>query len=608
MTEYGRGPGSEPWHPEDPLYGDVGWRGQQGYSDPQSPYEGHPQQPHPSQYGDWSQVPQPGYDGQHPQHYDPLGGHPQAPYGGHEAQQPGSYDPQYPSHQGGPEHQGYPQQPVDPYGQAGWDGTGAHPQAPYPDPLDPYGQQQSAASGQAQPDAYGEAAEGYPPPQPPNRRGEGSDGDADPGAGSGSDEQDHAAWSSAEEETGKDGTDDGAGQQTAKADDPAGRRGRSERRARGGRSGGRSNGGRNNGGRKRRNGMACLVVAVVLGGGAAGVVWYGYHFYQNRFAPAPDFEGNGIAETVTVEIPEGAGGYDIGRALKKAGVVKSVDAFVAAQSRNPKGKQIQAGAYLLNKRMSAASAVELMLDPRSQSNVLVKPGERNAQVYEDIDKRLGLAAGTTKKVATEEYKNLGLPSWANANPDIMDPLEGFLFPGTYPAAKGMKPEAVLRKMVEQAEKAYNRYDLAAKAGDFDLSSPLELVTVASLVQAEGKTHDDFRMMAEVVYNRLKPTNTETNRKLQFDSTFNYLKGESNIHISEKEINSNTNPYNTYTHAGLPPGPIGNPGEDALKAALNPTHDGWIYFVATDGVNKTEFAKTYSEFLKLKDKFDASSGN
>lgn len=134
------------------------------------------------------------------------------------------------------------------------------------------------------------------------------------------------------------------------------------------------------------------------------------------------------------------------------------------------------------------------------------------------------------------------------------------------------------------------------------------MTVASLVQAEGKTHDDFRMMAEVVYNRLKPTNTETNRKLQFDSTFNYLKGESNIHISEKEINSNTNPYNTYTHAGLPPGPIGNPGEDALKAALNPTHDGWIYFVATDGVNKTEFAKTYSEFLKLKDKFDASSGN
>ncbi len=137
----------------------------------------------------------------------------------------------------------------------------------------------------------------------------------------------------------------------------------------------------------------------------------------------------------------------------------------------------------------------------------------------------------------------------------------------------MKPETILKNMVEQAGQAYNRYDLAAKAKDFGLSSPLELVTVASLVQAEGKTHDDFRMMAEVVYNRLKPTNTETNQKLQFDSTFNYLKGESNIHISEKEINSNQSPYNTYTHKGLPPGPIGNPpGDDALKAALNPTDE------------------------------------
>jgi UPF0755 protein len=115
-------------------------------------------------------------------------------------------------------------------------------------------------------------------------------------------------------------------------------------------------------------------------------------------------------------------------------------------------------------------------------------------------------------------------------------------------------------------------------------------------------------MAEVVYNRLKPTNTETNQLLQFDSTFNYLKGQSNIHISEKEINSNQSPYNTYTHKGLPPGPIGNPGDDALKAALNPTDDGWIYFVATDGMNKTEFAKTYAEFQRLKDKFNASSGN
>jgi UPF0755 protein len=115
-------------------------------------------------------------------------------------------------------------------------------------------------------------------------------------------------------------------------------------------------------------------------------------------------------------------------------------------------------------------------------------------------------------------------------------------------------------------------------------------------------------MAEVVYNRLKTTNDQTNRYLQFDSTFNYLKGQSKIHISESEINSNKDPYNTYTTKGLPPGPIDNPGDEALAAALNPTHDGWIYFVATDGENKTEFAKTYAEFQALKEKFNATSGN
>jgi UPF0755 protein len=115
-------------------------------------------------------------------------------------------------------------------------------------------------------------------------------------------------------------------------------------------------------------------------------------------------------------------------------------------------------------------------------------------------------------------------------------------------------------------------------------------------------------MAEVVYNRLKSTNTETNQLLQFDSTFNYLKKQSKINISESEINSNQDPYNTYTQKGLPPGPIDNPGDDALKAALNPTADGWLYFVATDGQNRTEFAKTYAEFQTLKDKFNESSGN
>ncbi|MFF4303394.1 endolytic transglycosylase MltG [Streptomyces sp. NPDC001601] len=578
MTEYGRGPGSEPWHPEDPLYGDDGWGGQQAHVGQQSPYGGqpqhYPQQSQQEQYGDWGQHPQGGYDQQQYAYYDEQG---QLRYADGYGQQAHGHGQQHYDQQqyvGHAPHQ---------YHQGTWDATGTHGHVPYAaDPGDPYGQQ-PVAYGAEQPDFYG-TEDAYPPPEPPGRRRPEPEPQPEPAVEE--EEEQHPFFTGADDDD-----DDGD-------DDPKGRRG-------GGR-GKDAKGGK--GAKKRRNGFACLVVCLVFGGGAATVGYFGWHFYQNRFGAAPDYAGSGTAETVTVQIPKGAGGYEIGRRLKEAGVVKSVDAFVHAQTQNSKGDTIQAGAYTLKKEMSAASCVLLMLDPKSQANVVVTPGERAAAVYVALDKKLGLSAGTSKKAAKAQYKTLGLPSYANTNSKIMDPLEGFLYPGTYPAAKGMKPEAILKQMVAAAKEQYAGYDLEAEAKKYDLDSPLQVITVASLVQAEGKTHDDFRKMAEVIYNRLKPTNTETNQKLQFDSTFNYLKGTSNIHISESEINSNRDPYNTYTQKGLPPGPIGNPGEDALKAALNPTEEGWIYFVATDGQNNTEFAKTYAEFQQLKEKFNANSGH
>ncbi|MFE9609407.1 endolytic transglycosylase MltG [Streptomyces sp. NPDC006012] len=573
MTEYGRGPGSEPWHPEDPLYGDGGWGGQQAQAGQQSPYGGVPQhRPQQPQYGEWDQQ-QGGYGQQQYPHYDE--------HGNQRYPQPGNqhYDPQaYPGQQ--PPYPG-PSQPQ--YQQGGWDASGSHGHVPHAaDPGDPYGQQ-PAAYGAEQPDLYG-TPDAYPPPQPPGRRRPEPDpeSDWDPGP----DQGEHAFFSGDED------SDDEL------ADDPKGRRGRGAGRGKNAKGG--------KGAKKRRSGCACLVVVLVFGGGLGGVGYFGLKFYQNRFGAAPDYAGNGTSETVTVEIPKGAGGYEIGRRLKDSGVVKSVDAFVSAQSQNSQGGTIQAGAYTLHKEMSAASAVKLMLDPKSQSNVLVKPGERNAQVYQAIDKQLGVASGTTKKTADKGYKTFGMPSWAQNSSRLRDPLEGFLLPGTYPAAKGMKPDAVLKQMIAAAKQKYADAGLETKAKELNLANPFQLVTVASLVQAEGKTHDDFRKMAEVIYNRLKSTNTETNGLLQFDSTYNYLKGTSNIHISESEVHGNTDPYNTYTNKGLPPGPIGNPGDDALKATLNPTHDGWIYFVATDGKSNTEFAKTYDEFRQLRDKFNANS--
>ncbi|MGC9499333.1 endolytic transglycosylase MltG [Streptomyces sp. WG7] len=581
MTEYGRGPGSEPWHPEDPLYGDGGWGGQQAHAGQQSPYGGQPQQ-YPEQqsqqqYGEWGDGGQSAY-GQ------------QSQYGQYGQQHP---EPQYDQYQQNPQYDQYEQygqqqydQQYAPQGQSqqghddgGW-GTGAQPPAQYPaDPSDPYGQQ-AAAYGAEQPDFYG-TPEAYPPPEPPGRRRaepEPQDTDRDPGP----DEGEHAFFADGDADEKEDGGDDGAA--------------RGDRRGRGGKP------------KKGRNGVACLVVCLVLGGAVAGVGYFGFQFYQERFGAAPDYAGDGNGEQVTVTIPKGAGGSTIGQELKRKGVVKSVDAFIAAQQSNPQGKSIQDGVYTLQKEMSAEAAIELLLNPKSRSNLIIAEGKRNASIYKDIDKRLELDEGTTAKVAKAEWKNLGLPDWAMNHENVKDPLEGFLYPSSYSAAKGQKPEDVLRQMVARASEQYEKIGLEEKAEGLGLEDPWQLLTVASLVQAEGKTHEDFRMMSEVIYNRLKPTNTETNQELQFDSSFNYLLGQSEIHISESEINSNPDPYNTYTNKGLPPGPISNPGEEALKAALDPTDDGWMYFVATDGLSKTEFAKTHDDFLKLKDKFDASSGN
>ncbi|ROQ31162.1 UPF0755 protein [Streptomyces sp. PanSC19] len=579
MTEYGRGPGSEPWHPGDPLYGDQGWEGQQQYP--------HPQQA--SQYG---------HDGQG--YVDPYGqgGHAGQGYGGDPYQQQGQQyqQPQYeqqPQQYVDPQYQqqyetGYPGGGYDTPGHLGqqYDGNWESGQAAMAygaPPADPYGGQN--------PDLYG-TPEAYPPPQPPGRRQDppepvvdwAPEEEAQPEP----EEEKHPFFTG-----GDDADDDGYDEEPGRGRGRGSREDDRERRSKAKK-------------RKGKNGVACLVVALVLVGGVGGIGYFGYQFWQGEFGAAPDYTGSGSGE-VQVEIPKSAGGYEIGNILKKAGVVKSVDAFVSAQQKNPRGLSIQAGAYTLKKGMSADSAVTLMLNPASQANLIIPEGKRNAWVYEKLDERLDLKPGTTKEIAFAKADSLGLPDWAKNHEELKDPLEGFLFPASYPVAKGSKPEDALRKMVSRANQEYTKLDLDAKAKGLGVKGPWELLTVASLVQAEGKTHEDFRKMAEVVYNRLKPGNMETVQLLQFDSTLNYLKGQSEIKISEQEANTNTDPYNTYKHKGLPPGPIGNPGNEALAAMLNPTNDGWLYFVATDGMNKTEFAKTLAEHNRLKEKFNANTG-
>ncbi|MEV8410450.1 endolytic transglycosylase MltG, partial [Streptomyces niveus] len=351
---------------------------------------------------------------------------------------------------------------------------------------------------------------------------------------------------------------------------------------------------------------ACHVASLVLVAGAAGGGYYAYTFWQERFGPPADFTGSGTAP-VQVEIPKDAGLAEMGNLLKKAGVVKSTQAFIDAAGEHPKGKAIQPGVYPMKKEMSAKAAVELMTDPANLNSLTIAEGTRAVKVYEFIDAKLQLDPGTTEDVAKAEADKLGLPDWADDDKNIKDPLEGFLYPARYDIGEKTKPEDVLKQMVARSKQEYEQYDLEGSADKLGLESPLDVVTVASLVQAEGMTHDDFKKMASVVYNRLKPTNTATNQKIEFDSTFNYLKKQSEIDISTSEIRNNPDPYNTYFHTGLPPGPIGNPGADALNAAKTPDPGAWMFFISIDG-KTTEFTKTLAEHEKLVAKFNERRKN
>ncbi|WP_030769613.1 endolytic transglycosylase MltG [Streptomyces sp. NRRL F-2664] len=559
MTEYGRGRGPEPWHPEDPLYGDQGWTGhqtqqgqvpyagapQQEYQQPSHYQQQHPQQP---QYQEYQQYPE------YQQQYGQQQYAQQQPQQGYAQPQQG-YAPQ--------QAQQYAQQPAG-YDDQGWDtGQGQYTAAVQTDPYAgaDYAQHPSAGYPGETPDLYG-TDEAYPPPQPPGRR--------------------HLEPEPVEQEEPEEELAGGAGGRDDDGDEPTGRRG--------GRS---SKGGKP----KQRSGTACLLAAVVILGVVGGGGYYGYTYIKDRFAPAADFAGEGAGEIVDVEIPKGAGLGQMGRILKEAGVVASAQAFVDAANANPKGKSIQPGVYPMNKKMSAAAAVALMIDPTKLNVITVTEGMRNSKVYEAIDKKLGKPDGTTKDIALREAKNLGLPAWAGNNPKLMDPLEGFLFPTRYDLSKDSTPESLLKQMVKEASDKYAELGIEAKAKELGLENPLQVVTVASLVNAEGKNHDDFRKMSEVVYNRMKKTNDVTNQKIEFDSTYNYAKNQSEINFNLKEAQAFNNPYNTHFIKGLPVGPIGNPGMDALTATLNPDHGGWMFFVSVDG-NTTTFTKTYDEHLKL----------
>lgn len=342
--------------------------------------------------------------------------------------------------------------------------------------------------------------------------------------------------------------------------------------------------------RRRRNPLGPLLGVLLIFALVAGIV-YGGRKLMAGFGDVPDYAGSGTG-SVTVQVKPGDTATDIAAAMTKLGVVKSERAFLDAARDDPRSATIQPGYYRLHREMSGRSALALLLDSKARvlSKFTVPEGSTVANALKIISSKTGLPLPQLQ-AAARNTRALGLPAYAGGR------LEGFLFPATYDLDPGTPPAEILREMVLTYRQRVDDSGLSGQARALNIT-PQQLLTVASLVEEEAIT-PDFTKVARVIYNRVR-----AGQRLELDSTVNYALGRNRIRVSLQDTQVSS-PYNTYRRAGLPPGPISNPGETAIKAALRPAAGPWLYFVKANKSGRSYFTADYEDFLRAKEQAQSS---
>jgi UPF0755 protein len=325
--------------------------------------------------------------------------------------------------------------------------------------------------------------------------------------------------------------------------------------------------------------VALVVVVVVI----AAVVVVGGKVKDRFFSSAEDYTGQGSG-SVTVQIPEGAGGQQIANILKKAGVVKSAEAFYQLSLSDNRFAAVQAGNFSLRKEMSSDAALGALVDKgnRVEGKVTIPEGARLDQVVDIIAANTKITKADLQAVLKDPSK-LGLPAVAKGNP------EGYLFPATYDVPPGTTALELLRQMAAKTVAVASDLDISTRAKALGYTGE-QILTVASILEYEANNDDDYAKVARVLYNRL-----DKGMPLQLDSTVSYVSGRKGDVFTTPEERDAESAYNTYQNQGLPPGPIGSPGEKTIEAALNPADGTWLYFVAVNlETGKTVFSNTLAE--------------
>jgi len=272
-------------------------------------------------------------------------------------------------------------------------------------------------------------------------------------------------------------------------------------------------------------------------------------------------------------VKKGESVFQIGQNLEERGFIKNkylFDLYILASGKQSK---LQAGEYALSSSMNISKISQKFISGNIAKEIITIPEGWNLRDIAWYFENKGMFQ------AEELYE--------------MTELEGYLFPDTYEISKGASLQEIIKKMTDNFNEKLTpelREDIQKQG-----KTVSEIVTIASLLEKEVQTLQDKKMVAGVLLNRL-----QVGMPLQVDATITYITKKQTISISKEDTQIDS-PYNTYRYAGLPLGPICNPGIESIKAAIYPDiNSHWYYLSTSEG--ETIFSKTLEEHNIAKAKY------
>ncbi len=298
----------------------------------------------------------------------------------------------------------------------------------------------------------------------------------------------------------------------------------------------------------------------------------------------------GKGKALIVFIVPGQSVHDIAETLKQKGLIRNKMFFVWLVRLTGKDSSLKAGEYRLYPSWSTWEIVgRLVAGDVLLHRITIPEGLTRDQIA-DVLAQKGLVKKEAFLKATEKgdfLRQMNIPA---------PTAEGYLFPETYTLARGLPAQEIVARMIKQFWTVWASFAPTAKRLNLTVH---QVVTLASIVEKEAKVPEERPLIAAVFWNRLR-----RGMPLQADPTVRYALKKFVGPLARKDLRVES-PYNTYLHAGLPPGPICNPGRAAIQAVLFPAKVDYLYFVAKgDGTHF--FSRTLKEHLKAIRRFRKKS--